>query len=325
MLREATGAAVRARGLPSYYFKHLLYRVDAEDGRDYLTPREERRINTFIRDRSLLRFLENKLLFHHHFRSADVRLPVLLGYSVGPAFFSDEGPHPLNSPDDLLGLGEALIARSASAAVFAKPMGGIQGRRVFKLDSASLRPERIEKYFADVCSGNFVFEEGLLQHPDLEAIYPHSVNTLRLITCVYQGGKIDVVSALLRFGANRSFVDNASAGGIFIKVDVESGALAPYARKFYEFGGTVHPTHPDTGCEFSGRTVPEFEAAVKMTKAAAAHLPYRLVGWDIAIAPDGPVLIEGNHNPHIFGAEIADGGYKKNPVFRAFLDEVGIS
>ncbi len=324
VLLELAEAAVRTRGIPRYYLKHLLYRRDAVNWRDYLTPRERRRISSFIRDRSRIPFLQNKLLFHYHFRDADVRLPACLGYSVGPLFFSDEGPRLLNSPDDLLRLGEALLSRTGFAGVFAKPIGGAHGERCFKLDSASLQPERIENYYSDVCSGSFVFEEALVQHALLSSIYPHSVNTLRFITLTHRDGTIEVVSALLRLGANGSCTDNASAGGLFVKVELESGALAPYARKFYEFGGTVHFAHPDTGFEFSGFVVPDFDSALEMTRVAAAHLPYRLAGWDVAITPDGPVLIEGNHSPHIYGAEIADGGYKKNPVFRSFLREVGI-
>jgi hypothetical protein len=321
---ELAEAAFRTRGIPRYYVKHLLYRADAANWRDYLTPREGRRISSFNRNRSRIPFLENKLLFHYHFREADVRLPVCLGYSIGPVFFSDEGPRLLSSPDDLLRLGEALLSRTGSAGVFAKPIGGIHGKRCLRLDSASLQPEQVENYYADVCSGSFVFEEALVQHALLSSIYPHSVNTLRFITWTHRDGTIQVVSALLRLGASGSCTDNASAGGLFLKVDLESGALAPYARKFYEFGGTVHFAHPDTGFEFSDFDVPDFDSALEMTKVAAAHLPYCLVGWDVAITPDGPVLIEGNHNPHIYGAEIADGGYKKNPVFRAFLREVGI-
>jgi hypothetical protein len=324
MLREVAQAAVRARSLPGYYFKHLLYRTDAGDARGYLTRREVRRIKSFVRDNARVPFLENKLLFHHHFRSADVELPGLLGYNVGPAFFSEGASHPLDSADDFLRLAESLVSRSGSAAVFVKPMGGTHGKGSFKLDSASLPPERVETYHAQVCSGSFLFEEAVVQHPLLSAIHPFSVNTLRVITYVRKDEAVEVVSALLRMGANRSRTDNGSAGGLFARVDLDSGSLAPYARRLREFGGTVHFTHPDTGFEFSGCVLPDFDSAVQVARAAAAHLPYRLVGWDVAITLGGPVLIEGNHRPHIFASEIADGGYRKNPVFRALLEEVGV-
>lgn len=38
MLVEMVGVSVRTRGLPGYYFRHLLYRTDVENPLDYLTP-----------------------------------------------------------------------------------------------------------------------------------------------------------------------------------------------------------------------------------------------------------------------------------------------
>jgi hypothetical protein len=35
-----------------------------------------------------------------------------------------------------------------------------------------------------------------------------------------------------------------------------------------------------------------------------------LIGWDIAITPDGPVFIEGNDNPEISGLQTVNGGLK---------------
>jgi hypothetical protein len=182
----------------------------------------------------------------------------------------------------------------------------------------------VQDAFEELCSGSFLFEACLKQHPDLSVIYPHSVNTLRFITFTPRQGEVRIVSALLRLGVGGSWTDNSSSGGIFIKVHLHSGALASYARKLHRHGGSVHRTHPDTGVRLEGLIVPYFERAKDTVRAAGNHLPYRLVGWDVAVAEDGPVLIEGNHNPHIIGAEIADGGYRKNEVFREFLREEGL-
>jgi len=64
------------------------------------------------------------------------------------------------------------------------------------------------------------------------------------------------------------------------------------------------------------------EAALEMAKSAAAYLPHRLIGWDIAITEEGPVLFEGNVNFGFWGAQIADGGYKKNKIFKSFYEEL---
>jgi glutathione synthase/RimK-type ligase-like ATP-grasp enzyme len=59
-------------------------------------------------------------------------------------------------------------------------------------------------------------------------------------------------------------------------------------------------THPDTGAKIVGRKLPLWEE----TKALAvqAHRAFAdrvLVGWDIAIANEGPVVVEGNSSPDL--------------------------
>jgi hypothetical protein len=79
--------------------------------------------------------------------------------------------------------------------------------------------------------------------------------------------------------------------------------------------------HPDTGVTFGGRQVPHLGGARELVLRAAALFPaIPLVGWDIAILPDRPILIEGNHNDSVSAMEVASGGYRVHPVFRRALN-----
>ena len=54
-------------------------------------------------------------------------------------------------------------------------------------------------------------------------------------------------------------------------------------------------THPITGVRFEGFEIPFFNEAVDLCKRAAMVVPQvQYVGWDVAITPSGPVIIEGN-------------------------------
>ena len=43
------------------------------------------------------------------------------------------------------------------------------------------------------------------------------------------------------------------------------------------------------------------------------------MGWDIAITPNGPFVIEGNHNTGLMMTEVGYGGYKKHPLINKLL------
>ncbi len=53
--------------------------------------------------------------------------------------------------------------------------------------------------------------------------------------------------------------------------------------------------HPDSGVVFDGFVVPRFFEAVDLVKACHSLLPgLHSIGWDVAVTPEGPVLLEGN-------------------------------
>ncbi len=56
--------------------------------------------------------------------------------------------------------------------------------------------------------------------------------------------------------------------------------------------------HPDTGVVFKGYALPYFEEATQMICAAHRLFPRELfdLAWDIAITPDGPLIVEVNSN-----------------------------
>jgi hypothetical protein len=109
------------------------------------------------------------------------------------------------------------------------------------------------------------------------------------------------MAAMMRtsFGKNRT-VDNLHAGGIGALVDLDSGKLSKSSNLGSDARLGWFSTHPDTGASIEGRVVP-FWDDVKQA-AVAAHRQFSdrvVVGWDIAVLEDGPILVEGNGNPDL--------------------------
>ena len=56
--------------------------------------------------------------------------------------------------------------------------------------------------------------------------------------------------------------------------------------------------HPDTDLRFKGIEIPFWDRCCRLCLQAAGLFPQLpLVGWDLAITPEGPVIMEGNHRP----------------------------
>ena len=64
--------------------------------------------------------------------------------------------------------------------------------------------------------------------------------------------------------------------------------------------------------------------AFALVNHACELLGDRLIGWDVCIGPEGPIIIEGNHNYHMVMQEVAYGGYRKHPDFIRVLAEENI-
>ena len=74
--------------------------------------------------------------------------------------------------------------------------------------------------------------------------------------------------------------------------------------------------HPYSGTIIPGFQIPFWDEAKKMVLQAALVLPnVRFIGWDVAIAKDRPLLIEGNSNPGADNMQMAGHkGLNKNAL-----------
>jgi hypothetical protein len=193
------------------------------------------------------------------------------------------------SPDET----DAFLKRHEH--VIAKPAQGFGGAGIDRVDTgritdlAGWRARQVER-------DQTLLEEVLAQHPDLDALYPGSVNTIRLVTFLGKAGDFHVIAGVLRIG-NGGVIDNFAGGGMFTMLDDEGTALYPGVDK----KSNVFERHPVTGVQIAGLKVPMYDEAVAMVERLSRRLPQiPYLGWDIAITPDGPAVIEANHNSSVF-------------------------
>lgn len=142
-------------------------------------------------------------------------------------------------------------------------------------------------------NNQFLIEEYVYQHRDLNKLHPYSVNTLRIVS-ILKNENVFIPFTCLRIGNKKNVVDNFNSGGLLAIVN-ENGIIENPA---IDKEGNIHLSHPYTNVRIVGYQIPLFEQAIEMVKKLALITPeIRYTAWDISITSDGPVVIEGNPFP----------------------------
>lgn len=138
---------------------------------------------------------------------------------------------------------------------------------------------------------NYIIQELIQQHEDMGSLYGESVNSIRIVTCCIDG-KTDVLSAVVRMGANGSRLDNSGKGGLFCGIN-DDGHLKKYG---YSKDGKTYIKHPQGGV-FADICIPNYDLCKDLciTLSNRFYRIAKLISWDLAIDHNGrPLLIEVN-------------------------------
>jgi len=210
---------------------------------------------------------------------------------------------------------EASIANSSDcppklpdADLFVKPSHGCGGKgaerwdrvghRRWSNDDRILDRDGLIRHLRQKRRG-FIVQRWLRPHRDLVALTSGALPTVRVLTVLDEGGVPEIAAAVFRMsiGTNRT-VDNIHAGGLACSVSLTTGTLglASNLGANSRLGWTAY--HPTTGARIEGTCLPLWKEVKQLAiKAHRAFADRVMVGWDIGILDDGPIVIEGNSGP----------------------------
>jgi len=274
-----------------------MYSKNRKQRRSVMTRGKNNRYVSALNDRASRHIFDNKVEFHKAFADFTKR-----GWlDLTAASFDDF--------DEFI---------SKFGTIVAKPPEGIHGDGILCLRLVTIPDTRV--LFNELISdGQTLCEEFVVQHDELNSVYPKSVNTVRMVTILTDAGA-EVVAALHRIGNAGSGVDNFNNGGMVVPVNVGDGVISMQA---IDKSGRIFSKHPVTGADITGLKIPMWDECLRFVKAAANVIPdVRYVGWDVAVTPEGPLLIEGNWYPghDIYGLPPhTPDGFGVLPVFESVL------
>jgi hypothetical protein len=315
--------------IPVHYFSRYLFKNYITNFRDYLPNKFiEKRIAPFFNDKSVKDVLDDKLFFDFFYGRFNIALPKTHMFNNKNMFVMGSKSISVNNANEFKILLEEIYRQNSSydSIFIKKTNSSSSGNNIHKLFLHEFQEdtEKINELYSEVSKSEYLYQETVKQHPDINVLNPSSLNTIRIDTFIDSNGKIEVISAYIRMSINNLHVDNIGSGGCYVGINLQTGKLKKYGYSTIDITGVkVLTEHPLTKTVFENFSIPFIPHVIELVIKAAGYMPgLRLVGWDVAIGESGPVLIEGNSDYEIRGNDAASGGYLANPIFRKVLHEI---
>lgn len=198
----------------------------------------------------------------------------------------------------------SAFLRETGKPVFAKMNGGIGSEGATRIvavegdqyDVAGLGTVCIQALFANLSAAPepYLLQEELTHHPEMATLFGPRIGTIRAISFV-AGGKVHTPVFVLKLPTGNNIADNFwREGNMLVDLDRDTGTV----RRMLRGKGPaldILDTHPETGAQVNGAVLPMWDEVKALTKAVGElYAPVKYQSLDIAITPDGPVVVEVN-------------------------------
>lgn len=136
-----------------------------------------------------------------------------------------------------------------------------------------------------------------------------ALNTTRIVT-ILDGNQPVYLTGFQSIATRNEKTDSWSKGSVYVGIDADNNCLKKE--------GYLHPgvselglvlMHPDSNIKFSKYKIDDLSAAVELCIRAHRRLYFNfIIGWDIALTDEGPMILEANEKPGMNAVQCVDGG-----------------
>ena len=247
------------------YLNYKFYEKSFKERKTYVTIGNMAKAYETLANIEYAPFFSNKVNFHKNFSKFTKR--------------------DFLSPDDTYENFEKFILKHEEFVM--KPQVGLGGTDIIKVKTGEIKDKK--EFFKSIKEKKSFIEELVVQDENWGALSPNSINTLRVMT-----GAVNGKSRIVFAAARKTIADNFHQGGKGVLVDIETGRLVGNGidKKLNESENSI------TNIKFDGFQIPYWEEIKEMVlEAALVNDKVNMVGWDVAISKNGPLIIEGNRGP----------------------------
>lgn len=264
----------------------------------YLSHEEHRLIERRVNPKAAVQALNDKISAATRLAAAGIPMPTMLGV-IEPAQAVGGQPQVSGIASAL----QMLIGSGIPGGFVIKPNRGQGGHDVQVFLSANAEEltrangERVtvEGFATELAAKpdtRWKVEARLEPHPDIARFTSRAIASMRVLTFRSPTGEVHVGPASLKLPMTDSGVDNFGAGNLAAPVDLATGRLGTAVRAYQPGRFTIHPP---SQLRIDGFIVPDVPAVIALVTAAAQALnDLTILGWDVALTPSRPVILEGN-------------------------------
>jgi hypothetical protein len=319
----------RQRLNPLEYYQYRLYerdRFSEDERRAFIGHVGRRRIVRALNDLRTAILADDKLVTYGYLSG--------LGYPIAPLYAAFHRTRSHGTLPVLRDPGEVatFLRDRIPYPFFGKPLGrtnalGVASVRGYDAatDSLALPGDRSMTVtaFAETLTQflpqGYLFVGHLWPHPAVRDVCGERLCTVRVYVLVESDGP-SILAAVWKIATGSNMADNfILKGNLLAAVDLATGSLTRI------IGGSgpdevEYETHPESGGRLLGFRLPDWDAIQRMVKGVAGaflRMPYQ--GWDVAITPEGPVLVEVNSASDFSLWQRAAGRGMMNERFLAIL------
>jgi len=312
------------------YYEMMLFddaQYSAEAKRQFIGVQKSRHIwAELLKSNEHIGLINDKLMFEKTMNAFGFPMPETLAVMGG--HFPGSSIRCISDADEL-----HAFLETAPMPVFAKPIDSLQSLGSVRIEGYSPTNRMvslstgtavsIDAFVGEVTSkfdGNYLFQRCVTPHPVFSGMTGGGLSTIRIVT-LNAGDGMKPWRAAMKLTSPATVADNFwRSGNLLAPIDLGTGRIGKALTQMGIDGAFVED-HPDTGARIEGVEIPFWDQVPKLAGDVARMFPGTLIlAFDIAITPDGPVLIEANADPHLIMMQIAHREGAFDATMQATLD-----
>ena len=251
------------------YLKGDYINLTKEQKETYVTTKTYYKLLNYLNDKKYTQMMNDKIIFNKIFKDYIKRDFIDLRVTTFEEFDKFFKEH---------------------KTIFAKPPTDFGGHGIKRYVYSEVKDKK--KLYKELLDKKLnLIEEEIIQHKEVAKLNPYAVNSFRIVTLV-KDNKAYILANALRINLDDEVAIGCSDA--YMRLD-ENGKVC---SRVVDDVANVYEYHPMAKIKFDTVKVPFVKESFDMALKAALEVPeVRYVGWDIAITPNGPLIMEGNEYP----------------------------